>query len=387
MSGTSVDGIDVAIVDVAGSDHAIHHRLLGFHHVPYRPRVRNAILSAGEQGSAADLCHLNVLIGEIFAQAALTATERIGLTLSRIKVIGSHGQTVCHLPKPVRINGFPSIRSSLQLGEPAVIAERTGITTVANFRARDLAAGGEGAPLTPYVHYLTFQSQKHSRLVVNLGGIANITYLPARGTRHDIQAFDVGPCNMLLDGLISCLTDNHHMMDRHGRLAQQGIVHESFLKFLQQHQFFRKKPPKTTGREEFGNPYVTTLLKRVRQRKIGLEDLLATCCQFIAQNIAISSRWLNGHIDEVIVGGGGIRNRALMTHLASAFHPTIVQTMDAIGTNSKAFEALAFAIFAYQTIHRVPANLPQVTGAREPVVLGTIVPGRRSSLKYSFTQF
>ncbi len=385
MSGTSMDGIDVAIVDITGSAHAFHHHLLGFHHVPYRPSLRNAILTAAEHGTVTDLCHLNVLIGEMFAQATLTTIQQIGLTPSAINIIGSHGQTVCHLPKPVRVRGLPVIRSSLQLGEPAVIAERTGITTVANFRARDLAAGGEGAPLTPYVHALTFQSPQYSRLIVNLGGIANVTYLPAGGTQHDIQAFDVGPCNMLLDGLIARLTDNRHKMDRHGRIAQKGIVQKNLLAFLQPHPFFRKKPPKTTGREEFGDQYVTTVLRHIRRKNIRLEDLLATCCACIGHNIAMSRRWLDGSIDEVIVGGGGVHNQAMMEHLASSFQPTTVHTMDAVGTHSKAFEALAFAVFAYQTIHGVSTNLPRVTGARAPVVLGTIVPGNNASLKYSFT--
>lgn len=375
MSGTSVDGVDVALVDIRPRGTAVHHRLLGFQQIPYRPRFRRQILAACEAGTITELCHLNMLAGEVFAQAVLTALKRWNFKPADIALIGSHGQTVCHRPAPVREPGFQSLRSSLQIGEPAVIAERTGITTIGNFRARDLAAGGEGAPLTPYAHHLIFQSRLRSRLIVNLGGIANVTYLPAGGGLADVRAFDVGPCNMLLDGVIAQGTAGRQQMDRGGRRAQRGMVHPNLVNRFLRHPYLHKSPPKTTGREEFGETYVSDILRLANWNALSLDDVLATCCRFIAQTIAGSRRWLRGPIDEVIAGGGGIRNSAMMKALASVFPGSPVQSMDAVGVDSKAFEAVAFALMAHQTFRGIPTTLPSVTGATHPVVLGSITPG------------
>ena len=378
MSGTSVDGVDCAIVQVSGSGQNLRIKLLGHQISPYRPSLRRRILLATEGGMVADLCHLNVLVGEIFAQAALRTIRRLGFSPKNITLIGSHGQTICHQPRPIREPGVGLIRSSLQIGDPSVIAERTGITTVADFRARDLAAGGEGAPLTPYVHYLMFRNRDRSRLIVNLGGIANVTYLPADGTLEEVLAFDTGPCNMLLDALVHHATEGKLVMDREGRLARRGTSLPRFLSGLMNHSFLRRKPPKSTGREEFGGAFAAQVFQDAKKQNMSTQDLLATSCEFIALTIAKARRWLPGEVDEVLVGGGGVRNRTFMKHLAQALYPIPMRTMAELGIDSKAFEALAFAVLAYQTFHRIEANLPAVTGARHPVVLGTIVPGRSS---------
>lgn len=376
MSGTSVDGIDCAIVQVSGSGQNLRIKLLGHQTTSYKPSLRRRILLATEKGTVTDLCHLNVLVGEVFAQAALRTIRRLGFSPKNIHLIGSHGQTIYHQPRPIRELGVGFVRSSLQIGDPSVIAERTGITTVADFRARDLAAGGEGAPLTPHVHYLMFRSREYSRLILNLGGIANVTYLPADGTLEDVLAFDAGPCNMLLDSLADYATKGKLNMDRSGRLASRGQSLPQILSGLMNHSFLRRKPPKSTGREEFGEKFATQVFQVARANGVLPEDLLATSCEFIARMIAESRRWLHGEVSEVLVGGGGVRNRTLMKYLARAFYPVPIKTMAQVGVESKAFEALAFAVLGYQAVHRFEANLPSVTGARHPVILGTIVPGR-----------
>lgn len=377
MSGTSADGIDAAIVDIIGPAHYVRVKLLGAHTTPYTARVRNRILKAAKSGTVSEICHLNVLIGELFAQAALDVIRRTRPVPADIHLIGSHGQTVYHRPEPIREHGLGPLRSTLQIGEPAIMAERTGITTVANFRARDLAAGGEGAPLTPYVHSLLFSNPHRSRLIVNLGGIVNVTFLPAGKGLDAVRAFDIGPCNMLLDALALSLSVGRHRMDHGGNLARKGTVDPKLLTVLMNHPFLKKKPPKSTGREEFGQPYISQVLRAAHQRPLlQQEDLLATCCLFIAINTANATRWLNHRIDEVIIGGGGEHNTALMAYLGAAFEPTPIRRMEQVGWDSKSFEAAAFAILAHQTVHGICANVPMATGAHHPVILGTIVPGK-----------
>ena len=376
MSGTSVDGVDVALVDILGKGHDLRVHLVRLYSLSYPSSIRHRILSLSEKGTVADVCHLDVLLGEFFARAALKAIAHSSLSPGRVKLIGSHGQTIYHRPRAVREPGFGLIRSTFQIGDPAVIAERTGITTVADVRARDLAAGGEGAPLAPYAHYLVFRHQALTRCVVNLGGIANVTFLPAGGQMRFVQAFDTGPCNMLLDGLASVLSNGKQAMDRGGRIAKRGRVDLALFNFLMGHPFLKRKPPKSTGREEFGMFFVKQVLKRARRRHLSDQDLLATCCRFIASSISHAQKWCNTNIDEVVVGGGGVYNHALMTELVTAFDHVPVMSMEACGSHSKAFEAQAFAILAYQTYHGICANLPSVTGARHPVVLGSITPGK-----------
>ena len=376
MSGTSTDGVDCAIVDVRTSEKRPRVKLIEYHTKPYSSLVRQQVLSAASRGNVSQLCHLHVVVGEVFAQAALRTIKRAGLTPRDVKLIGSHGQTVYHCPVPVRVPGVGLIRSSLQIGDPSVIAERTGITTVADFRARDLAAGGEGAPLTPYVHHLLFQSTRTSRLIVNMGGIANVTYLPKGAPLREIRAFDTGPCNMLLDGIISLATQGRRSMDRGGRWAAKGSIDSRLLTRLLNHPYLLKRPPKSTGREDFGIQYVRRVWHWGQKNRLRPEDILATACKFIGLTVAQSRTWLNDNVDEVVVGGGGVHNGSLMNHLRELVAPCPVFVMDEQGINSKAFEAVAFGVLAYQTVHGIATNVPSVTGAQHPVVLGTISPGR-----------
>lgn len=377
MSGTSGDGVDAALVDIRGTGQALTVKQLAFASIAYPPDLQQRILAVSTEGTVAEVCHLNAVLGEWFAKAALRVITQAGLNPNKVELIGSHGQTIHHLPNPVEEPGTGTIRSTLQIAEPAVIAERTGITTVANFRPRDLAAGGQGAPLTPYAHQILLRDKKRSRLIVNLGGIGNVTYLPAGKGLERVLAFDTGPGNMVLDGLMQRLTKGKEPMDRGGKLAATGKVAVGLLAKLLAHPYLKRTPPKSTGREEFGAAFVEQLLAVQKTHRLKPEDLLATAALFTAITIGSARKWLGGPVDEVIIGGGGVRNRTVMSNLSSVFSPVPVRTFETAGWDSKAFEAVAFAVLAYQTFHGEPANVPSVTGASHPVILGSIVPGRR----------
>jgi anhydro-N-acetylmuramic acid kinase len=377
MSGTSADGVDAAIVDIRGTGHRLSIKLLGHYGRSYPPQLQQRILHVAERGTVAEVCHLNTLLGEVFAKAVLAAITRCGVRSKQVKLIGSHGQTVHHLPEPTAEQGVGTIRSTLQIGNPAVIAERTGIPTVSDFRSRDMAADGEGAPLVPYTHFLVFRQKKATRWVVNLGGIANVTVIPRGDRLASVQAFDTGPCNMLLDALVTIGTNGRTTMDRGGRLAQRGEVHPGLLRWLLAHPYLHRQPPKSTGRELFGEPYVQKVLAQSRRRHLSLNDLLATCCQFIAHTIRDAQQWTRNVPGDVVCGGGGVRNARIWTELQKVFDPTPLRNMEECGSSSQAFEAQALAVLAYQTIFGVCANVPRVTGASHPVILGSVTPGAR----------
>ena len=374
MSGTSMDGVDCAVIDVRPGRSQLRITLLAHRTRPYPAALREQLLSLYRTGTVAAICRLDAAVGEVFAREANRTIRQANLSARDIAVIGSHGQTVWHSPKRVPVPGAGAVRSSLQIGDPSVIAERTGIMTVADFRARDLAAGGEGAPLTPYVHYHVFRSRKTSRLIVNLGGIANVTWLPRGGGLRDVVAFDVGPCNLLLDGLLAQATHGQQSIDRNGALAARGCERDVLVNELLRHSFFARRPPKSTGREEFNEDYIRHVLQVAARHRLSLEDTLASSCAAIARTIRQSGSW---PVDEVIVGGGGVRNRGLLRALKREFKPVPVMSMEQAGVKSNALEAMAFAVLAYETVRGVPANLPWVTGARSRVVLGTVTPGRK----------
>jgi anhydro-N-acetylmuramic acid kinase len=383
MSGTSGDGVDAALVEITGRGRTLKAKTLAAHTVAYPRSLQQRILSASVSGTVAEVCHLNVLLGEWFARAALRVIKQAKRQPGKVALIGSHGQTLHHLPHGIPVSGIGTIRSTLQIAEPAVIAERTGITTVANFRTRDMAAGGQGAPLAPVAHALLMKHARRARLIVNLGGISNVTYVPKGGDLAGVQAFDTGPANMVLDSLMARLTEGRLTMDRGGKLAMKGQVDSQLLKTLLAHPFLSQRPPKSTGREAFGPELIDVLISIQQQRGLSVEDLLATCSLWTAKAVGTARRWIKGEIDEVVVGGGGVRNRAIMAHLATVFAPVPVTTFDAIGWDSKSFEAVAFALMAYQTVTGQWGNIPSVTGAAHPVILGTIVPsgpGWRDSL-------
>ncbi|NGZ02459.1 MAG: anhydro-N-acetylmuramic acid kinase [Nitrospira sp. WS238] len=374
MSGTSADGVDAALISIARRKVGIHVEMVAFHSLPYTRSLQQRILSASVSGTVADICHLNALLGEWFAHAALGVIRSANLTTADVDLIGSHGQTVHHLPAGIKDTRVGAIRSTLQIAEPAVIVERTGITTVANFRPRDMAAGGQGAPLTPGVHALLFRHPRRARLIVNLGGISNVTYLPKGAGIEGLAAFDTGPANMVLDGIMVRKTNGRSTMDREGRMALRGRVDSRLLAKLLAHPYLSQPPPKSTGREAFGSTMLDELFNWQHTRQLSTEDLLATCSRWTAEAVGTARRWVKGGVDDVIVGGGGVKNRAIMEHLTKLFAPVPVTTFESHGWDSKALESVAFAVLAYQTVMEQSGNVPAVTGAVSPRLLGCIVP-------------
>ncbi len=378
MSGTSADGVDAALVEIASSGEQPAIRLVAYETVPYPPGLRERILALASGGSTEDVCHLNVYLGELFAEAAVQAARMGGVPLADVHLIGSHGQTIHHLPAP-RQEGAHAVRSTLQIGEPAVIAERTGITTIADFRPRDMAAGGEGAPLTPIVHHALFAHPERGRVILNLGGIANVTVLPARSDPSSVTGFDTGPGNVLLDEFVRVTGLSLLGYDEDGRLAARGQVQPNLLEELLQHPFVRRPPPKSTGREVFGPAFIQNFRRRLDVARASPLDGLATLAAFTIEAVARNFRefvFPKVEVHEVIVTGGGARNAFLMRLLTRALPQCTLTPADALGVPARALEAMAFAWLAYLTATGRPGNLPVVTGARGPRVLGCIVPGR-----------
>ncbi len=380
MSGTSADGIDAALVEISPGRLLPKLRLLRFEVFPFPDGLRQRILRAADdcRGGAGELCHLNGYLGELFAGAAHRVARIAGVPMREVALIGSHGQTVVHLPDPKVEDGI-RVRSTLQIGEPSVIAERTGITTVADFRPRDLAAGGEGAPLTPYLHALLFRHSRRDRIVLNLGGIANLTFLPKGQGLGGVLAFDTGPGNVLIDALMARLTGGAIASDFGGRIAASGQVMARLLRWLMAHPFLSRRPPKSTGRESFGPALIDALLRRAASRPIAEEDLVATITAFTAQSVALHIRRdlpRGAASADLITCGGGAENPMLVKRLQEALPECRLLTADQAGFPGRGIEASAFALLAYLTARGLPGNLPRITGAAHPAVLGKIVPGR-----------
>jgi anhydro-N-acetylmuramic acid kinase len=401
MSGTSADGVDAAIVEIhgappfgtsplpAGGEEGGAVKLLSFTFVPFDARQRDYIFALFDPATSTvdRICQANFAIGEWFAAAAIQAMEEADLAPGDVDLIGSHGQTVYHA-----VGDDSPCKSTLQIGEAAVIAARTGITTVADFRVADVAAGGQGAPLVSYVDWLLLRHPTRVRAVQNIGGIANVTYLPpgdepstslpsdslrtGRAGPDAVLAFDTGPGNMLIDDAARRATAGALAFDRDGLLAAQGRVDEALLVELLAHPYLAQPPPKTTGREQFGTAFGAEVWKRATARGLPGEDIVATLTAFTAASIAGAyRRFLPRRPDEVILGGGGASNPTLVAMLRAHLAPAAVTSHEAIGLSSDAKEAMAFALLAYETIHGRPGNLPGCTGAEKKVVLGKITPG------------
>ncbi len=370
MSGTSVDGIDAAVCQVEGAPPELRTELLGFSKADFEPGLRSRIFQAfsPRSGTVDLICRLNFEIGEVFAQAALRAIEEANLTPDSVHLIGSHGQTIYHLPGGL-------MPSTLQIGEAAVIAERTGITTIADFRVADMAAGGQGAPLVSYVDYLLFGHAVKTRAVQNIGGIANVTLLPAGCSHAEVLAFDTGPGNMLIDHAVRRATGGQLRYDRDGQLASQGRVDEGLLGELMSHAFLTRSPPKTTGREEFGSPFGDRVWQRAKDHSMADQDIVATLTAFTARSIAHAYCCFLPPVEEVILGGGGGHNPVLRQMIMRDLAPARVLMHEDFGFSSDAKEALAFAVLAYEAWHGRPGNLPSATGASRRVVLGKISQG------------
>jgi anhydro-N-acetylmuramic acid kinase len=374
ISGTSADGIDAALCEISGAPPRLQARIVHAITHPYpdgfQQRIHNTCLP--ELSRVDDICQLNAELGEHFAQAVQHVIADAGRSPADVDLIGSHGQTVWHMVQP---DG--RVTSTLQLTEAAVIAERTAITTVCNFRPRDIAAGGQGAPLTSYADWVLLRHPDHWRAVQNLGGIGNVTFLPPLSdTTSDPLALDTGPSNALIDSAVVQITSGQQRYDRDGLLAARGTVDEDWLRALLTHPYYQRQPPKTTGRELFGPPMAAELLAEGRARGLDDTSILATLTALSAASIADAyQRFAPAPIAEVIAGGGGTRNPTLMSMLRQRLDPVPVRTHEDIGLDSDNKEALVFALLAHETWHARPGNHPALTGADHAVVMGQIVPG------------
>lgn len=379
LSGTSMDGADAILMEVRGTDPwTLEWRVLGFISEPWPDGMRNGIREACRSGDARRLGELHVELGEAFARVFLELLERVDLAPGDVAALGSHGQTVWHSPPEGGRRGF-----SLQLGDAATLAERTGISVVHDFRARDLAAGGHGAPLVPWPDRVLLHRSGVGRALQNLGGMGNVTFLPASGALEEMVAFDTGPGVALLDAAAFRASRGRERFDVDGRRASRGRVNSELLESLLADPFFRRPPPRTTGREHFGDGFLNGVLERTGpEGEAAWDDLLATLTAFTAESVARAyGAYLPARgVDEVVLAGGGASNPALVRALTRALAPLAVVTgSDALGIDPDAREAAAFALLAWAHLRGIPANLPEATGAVGPRVLGSYTPagGRR----------
>jgi anhydro-N-acetylmuramic acid kinase len=379
MSGTSVDGIDVALVRVQGRGFRSRLELLAHYQFPYPSEVRRAVLSAmnARSASVADLAQLNFLLGSLYAEAVRAAQRRARV---ECELVGCHGQTLYHQGTAKPYLGR-HITCTWQTGESAVIAARVGVPVVSDFRPADMAAGGKGAPLVPFLDYVLYRHRRYGRIVQNLGGIGNLTAIPPRATPEQVVAFDTGPGNMVIDAVTEHLFDKPY--DRNGRLAARGEPIERVLRELLRHPFFRQKPPKTAGREQFGREFVREFLRLCR--RADKNDIVATATALTARSIGIAVRRFvlplveseeakPARFRELVASGGGTKNATLMTMIREELAPLKirVRTSDDLGLPSEAKEATAFALLAYQTWRHLPSNVPSATGAERPAILGKV---------------
>ncbi len=370
MSGTSADGIDVAIVRLAGRGFRTRLELLQHSSFTYPAQVRRAVLAAmnAESAAVADLSHLNFVLGELYANAVRVTAKRAGV---EVDLVGCHGQTIYHQGIARAFLGR-NIACTWQTGEGAIVAARAGVPVISDFRPADMAAGGTGAPLVPFLDYLLYRHRRRGRVVQNIGGIANLTAIPAKASPEEVIAFDTGPGNMVIDAVTERLFGK--AFDRDGRIAARGRVLDVVVSELLRQPFFRRKPPKTAGREEFGREFVADFLRRCRRAR--KEDVVATATALTAYSIADAVRGLargnEKYLREMIVSGGGAKNKTLLAMLRDELPKLKLRTSDEFGLPAEAKEAVAFAVLAYQTWRRVPSSIPSATGAKYPAVLGKI---------------
>ena len=407
MSGTSVDGIDAAIVEITGHTLETAVNLVAFETFPFPPDVPQRILDLCQPDTSRvdDICEMNFYIGHLFAEAAKHVLQKSGMRPSDIDLIGSHGQTIHHLPgdpntdrnantigktrslkrsgnehetpnPPYRTARKIKKPSTLQIGEPAVIAHETGIPTIADFRVADMAAGGQGAPLVSYPDYLLFRDSGKTVGLLNIGGISNLTVLPENGSFDSVLAADTGPGNMCIDAVVNELTDGRERYDKAGQRAAQGIPYQPLIDEWLKHPFFHLPPPKTTGREAFGDTFAMECLEACRKHELSDNACIATLTELTVQTIAlyIAQFVTERHpIDTLYVSGGGVHNQTIMRRLNEVLVNTAVESVDNSGISSDAKEAIAFAILANESVHGQAGNLPSATGASVRKVLGKFV--------------
>jgi len=378
MSGTSLDGVDAVLAHIEGSGHDLDLEQEAFVHVPYPDPLRSLLHrnSTPDSSSVRNLARLNVRLASIYAEAVGRVLGEAGRNRDALDLVGSHGQTVHHLPEPADCAG-EEVRATLQIGNPSTLANRLGVPVVGDFRSADLALGGQGAPLVPYFDYVTCTAPDEDRGLLNLGGISNLTVLPANGAPEEVRAFDTGPANMVIDALAERLFDVP--FDRDGHHAAAGTPDHDLLADLLEGGFFRREPPKSTGREDFGAEYVDRLLGAARSRSLDAEDTMATATLLTAASVYQAyAQYIRPEqtLDVLVASGGGVHNNTLMEMLGEAFSPIPVHSAAAFGLDADAKEALCFSVLAHETVNGVPTSLPSVTGASTSTLLGSIsIPG------------
>ncbi|MBQ9196723.1 MAG: anhydro-N-acetylmuramic acid kinase [Clostridia bacterium] len=373
MSGTSADGMDAALTEITGHGLDTRVKTLGFVSLPYTDQVRAEILrlANGQAGGSRDLCLFSFLLGQLSLDACLAVCAKAGVDPRTVDLVGSHGQTLYHIPTAEHYCGY-TVRGTLQLGEASLICEGLDCPVVSDFRVRDMAAGGQGAPLVPYAEYLLYRKPGQTVGLQNIGGIGNITILPQNGAPEDTYAFDTGPGNMVMDQVTARITGGSQRYDEGGALAAQGVCNEALLNYLMQDPYLKKPLPKTTGREFYGADYVDALMDQASRLEMKGVDILATVTRFTAECIRAGvNDFCPDKPDYIVIGGGGSRNPTLLRDIRALLPMPILINED-LGFDSEAKEAIAFAILANECVHGGANNVPSVTGARHPVVMGKI---------------
>ena len=378
MSGTSIDGIDAALVKIKDTQTIVDVDLVHFTSLAYSDDIKVSLLELcyPETSRLDALSRMNMYLGDLFADAAVKVITEAGMCKQDITLIASHGQTIFHQPEKEEMAG-KMITSTLQIGDISMIAEKTGITTVGDFRPRDMSAGGQGAPLVPYADYLLFTSKTVGRALVNIGGIANITILPRKSDADDVIAYDTGPGNMIIDAFVRWATDFKETFDEDGKWAAKGKINVLWLNELLTHDYFHQALPKTTGREQFGTHYAEKLWDDANKYQISHADRIATITELTARTIAeeIKKHATTSDIKEVLISGGGRYNSTLMKRITAHLPAIKVKPTDDYNMDADAKEAIVFALLGYQCYHKRPNNLPSATGASHPVIMGKIAWG------------
>jgi len=374
MSGTSADGIDAALCEIEGCGEDIKVKQLDFLFTPFSQEIRDKILwiASGNECNAEEICKLKTLLGILYSDACRALVEHAGVSMSEIDLVGNHGQTIWHIPKETDYLGYP-LSGTLQIGEDAIIAENLGCPVVGDFRVRDMAAKGQGAPLVPYTEYILYRSKSECVALQNIGGIGNITILPPNCSLDDVIAFDTGPGNMVIDALIIHATKGKLQYDEGGNYGMKGKVSEELLSYMLSDTYLTKPLPKTTGREQYGPAYVDKILGNAEALGLSDPDIVATATRFTAESIRIGiENFAPVKPDRLIIGGGGSHNKLLIKDLKELLPGCIICTGEDMGFSSDAKEAVAFAILANETVFGRANNVTSVTGASHPVVMGKI---------------
>jgi anhydro-N-acetylmuramic acid kinase len=374
MSGTSVDGIDAVLISITSSGLSTKYKQLGFITLPYNKNEQKELLelASGTVGGSKRLLEMDVYLGEKFRDAAVLLCKQCSISKNEIDFIGSSGHTFYHLPNKTKYLE-KEVSGTMQLGEPSFLNEKFNCPVVSDFRVRDMAAGGQGAPLVPYTEFILFRSSTKNIALQNIGGIGNITILPKNCTSNEVKAFDTGPGNMIIDNLVNIFTKGKLSYDKDAQIAKKGKLNESLLNYLLDDDYLSKDIPKSTGREKYSKEYVKNIIEFSSQKNISVEDIIYTVTYFTAKTIEIGIKnFAKVDLDTLIIGGGGSHNSVILDSLKTLLPTIEVLTFEDIGLNSDSKEAVAFAVLANETLNGISNNLLSVTGAKHPVIMGKI---------------